>query len=143
MRFEIDSDRPLAEVCRNRIGAVPAVASPKRPCPVAVARRFDLDDIRPMLGQQHPAIGTRHPLAQVDHLEPGEGCLIAHVCFLRGRPRPHPRSLLNTMVPLAANMPPTPWAMEILAPLTCAAATPRIWRTPSCSAYMPYMPECM
>lgn len=52
-------------------------------------------------------------------------------------------SLLKMMVPLAANMPPTPWAMEILAPGTCAAAVPRNWRTLSWSAYMPYIPECM
>jgi hypothetical protein len=58
-------------------------------------------------------------------------------------PVPHPLSLLKIMVPLAANMPPTPWATEILAPATWAAAVPRIWRTLSCSAYMPYMPECM
>jgi hypothetical protein len=43
----------------------------------------------------------------------------------------------------AANMPPTPWQTEIFASLTCAGAMPRICRTLSCSAYMPYMPECM
>ena len=32
---------------------------------------------------------------------------------------------------------------EILAPFTCAGAMPRICRTLSCTAYMPYMPECM
>ena len=47
------------------------------------------------------------------------------------------------IVPLAANMPPTPWQTEILAPGICAGAMPRIWRTLSCKAYMPYMPECM
>jgi hypothetical protein len=47
------------------------------------------------------------------------------------------------IVPEAANMPPTPWQTEILAPGIWAGATPRIWRTLSCSAYMPYMPECM
>ena len=41
------------------------------------------------------------------------------------------------MVPEAANMPPTLWQTEIL--------ESGIWagRTLSCSAYMPYMPECM
>ena len=48
-----------------------------------------------------------------------------------------------TMVPEALNMPPTPWAIEILASGTCAGAVPRIWRTLSCKAYMPYMPECI
>jgi hypothetical protein len=48
-----------------------------------------------------------------------------------------------TTVPEAANMPPTPWQTEILAPGIWAGAVPRIWRTLSCSAYMPYMPECM
>jgi hypothetical protein len=47
------------------------------------------------------------------------------------------------IVPDAANMPPTPWQTEIFASLTCAGAMPRICRTLSCSAYMPYMPECM
>src|SRR5215470_8171242 len=47
------------------------------------------------------------------------------------------------IVPEAANMPPTPWQTEILAPGICAGAMPRICRTLSCSAYMPYMPECM
>jgi len=47
------------------------------------------------------------------------------------------------MVPEAANMPPTPWQTEIRAPGICAGADPRIWRTLSCNAYMPYIPECM
>jgi hypothetical protein len=47
------------------------------------------------------------------------------------------------IVPDAANMPPTPWQTEILAPGIWAGAMPRIWRTLSCNAYMPYMPECM
>ena len=33
------------------------------------------------------------------------------------------------IVPDAANMPPTPWQTEILAPGIWAGATPRIWRT--------------
>ena len=52
-------------------------------------------------------------------------------------------SFVKIIVPLAANMPPTPWQTEIFASLTCAGAMPRICRTLSCSAYMPYMPECM
>ena len=40
-------------------------------------------------------------------------------------------------------MPPTPWQTEIQTPGIWAGAVPRIWRTLSCSAYMPYMPECM
>ena len=52
-------------------------------------------------------------------------------------------SLEKMIVPDAANMPPTPWQTEIFAPGTCAGAMPRICRTLSCSAYMPYMPECM
>ena len=54
-----------------------------------------------------------------------------------------PGSLQSTTVPAEANMPPTPWHTEILASFTWAGAVPRSWRTPSCSAYMPYMPECM
>ena len=52
-------------------------------------------------------------------------------------------SFEKMIVPEAANMPPTPWHTEIFAPSTCAAAMPRICRTLSCNAYMPYMPECM
>jgi len=52
-------------------------------------------------------------------------------------------SLEKMIVPEAANMPPTPWQTEIFAPGICAGAMPRICRTLSCSAYMPYMPECM
>jgi hypothetical protein len=33
------------------------------------------------------------------------------------------------IVPDAANMPPTPWQTEILAPGIGAGAVPRIWRT--------------
>ena len=51
--------------------------------------------------------------------------------------------LLKMIVPDAANMPPTPWHTEIFAPGTCAGASPRICRTLSCNAYIPYMPECM
>ena len=51
--------------------------------------------------------------------------------------------LVITMQPLAANMPPTPRHTDTSAPSTCAGAVPRIWRTLSCKAYMPYMPECM
>ena len=38
-------------------------------------------------------------------------------------------SLEKMIVPEAANMPPTPCAIEIFAPGTCAGAMPRIWRT--------------
>ena len=47
------------------------------------------------------------------------------------------------IVPEAANIPPTPWHTEIFAPGICAGAMPRICRTLSCNAYMPYMPECI
>jgi hypothetical protein len=52
-------------------------------------------------------------------------------------------SFEKIIVPDAANQPPTPWQTEIFAPGIWAAAMPRIWRTLSCRAYMPYMPECM
>jgi len=55
----------------------------------------------------------------------------------------HGGSFDMMMVPEAANMPPTPWQTEILAPGIWAGAVPRIWRTLSCRAYMPYIPECM
>jgi hypothetical protein len=40
------------------------------------------------------------------------------------------------IVPDTANMPPTPWQTEILAPGIWAGAVPRIWRTLSCSAVL-------
>jgi len=40
-----------------------------------------------------------------------------------------PASFVMMIVPLAANMPPTPWQTEIFAPGICAGAMPRIWRT--------------
>jgi len=46
-------------------------------------------------------------------------------------------------VPAAANMPPTPWQTLTFASGTWAGATPRICRTLSCRAHMPYIPECM
>jgi hypothetical protein len=55
----------------------------------------------------------------------------------------HGASFDMMIVPDAANIPPTPWQTEIFAPGTWAGAIPRIWRTLSCKAYMPYMPECM
>ena len=55
-------------------------------------------------------------------------------------PKKHQPSFVNTIVPDAANMPPTPWQTEIFAPCTCAGAVPRIWRMLSWRANMPYMP---
>src|ERR1700728_2746630 len=57
--------------------------------------------------------------------------------------RPYGTSFPMITVPLAANIPPTPWQTEIFAPGTWAGAIPRIWRTLSWSAYIPYMPECI
>src|SRR5262252_7092584 len=87
-----------------------------------------------MLGEQHPAVGSGHALAEINDLEPREGRRVAHRRFpIVGIASIHGRSLLNRIVPLAADIPPTPCATEILAPLTCAAAPPRSWRTLSCS----------
>ncbi|MGC1884894.1 MAG: hypothetical protein WA709_02130 [Stellaceae bacterium] len=57
--------------------------------------------------------------------------------------RAHGGSFDMMIVPLAANMPSTPWQTEIRAPGIWAGADPRIWRTLSFKAYMPYMPACM
>ena len=77
-----------------------------------------------------------------------EPCANNVLNFLRRNERRHESpqryaSFVMMIVPEAANMPPTPWHTESLAPGTWAGAVPRIWRTLSCSAYMPYMPECM
>ena len=42
-------------------------------------------------------------------------------------PRHYGASLLKTIVPLAANIPPTPWQTDIFASSTCAGATLRIY----------------
>jgi hypothetical protein len=52
---------------------VAAVALAERAAPVAIAGGLDLDDVGAMLGQQHPAIGARHPLAEIDDLQPANG----------------------------------------------------------------------
>ena len=47
--------------------------------PVAARlHRLDLDDVRALLRQQHAAIGAGDALAEVDHLQPRERCLVAH-----------------------------------------------------------------
>ena len=56
----------------------------------------------------------------------------------------HPgRSRPSTSVPLAANMPPTPWHTAIFTSPTWAGAVPRTWRTLSWIANIPYMPVCV
>ena len=83
IRLQIERDRPLAEVGRDRIGGVAAVAPAQRPRPVALSRRLDLDDVGAVLGQQHAAVGSGHPLAQIDDLEPRKRRVVAHRCFPR------------------------------------------------------------
>src|SRR5688572_5119421 len=61
----------------------------------------------------------------------------------RRRARAYGCWFVSTIAPLAANIPPTPSAIETWAPGTWAGAMPRSWRTLSCSAYIPYIPECM
>ena len=56
-----------------------AVAHAERPRPVAVADPLDLDHVGAVLGEQHGAVGTGDALAEVDHLEPGERRVVAHV----------------------------------------------------------------
>src|SRR4051812_30854327 len=116
---------------RDRLGRAPWVA---------LARGLDLDDVRAEVRQHRSGNGTGDPARAIDNFQ------------TRKQTFRHNRTpfaacygawLLKMMVPDAANMPPTPWQTEILAPGTCAGATPRIWRTLSCSAYMPYMPECI
>ena len=60
-----------------------------------------------------------------------------------GARSPYGASFEKMIVPEAPNMPPTPWLTLIFAPGTWAGAVPRICRTLSCRAYMPYIPECM
>src|SRR5205085_5125159 len=85
--------------------------------------------------------GAKHQTRNLEILR----CVIAHHSSRFARPGMTKGyfSFVKMIVPDAANMPPTPWHTDIFASLTCAAAMPRIWRTLSCSAYMPYMPECM
>ena len=60
-----------------------------------------------------------------------------------GKTRAYGGSFDMMIVPEAANMPPTPWQTEILAPGIWASAVPRIWRTLSSKGYMPYIREGM
>lgn len=55
----------------------------------------------------------------------------------------HWSALVSTTVAAAENMPPTPCTTESFAPAICAGEMPRICRTDSCSANIPYIPECM
>src|SRR5579859_7525057 len=94
-------------------------------------------DRRPRLLAARQVIGERHhdKAGEADEIEPEED--------LAGENRHHGGSFEKMIVPEAANMPPTPWQTDTLAPAICAGAMPRICRTLSCNAYMPYMPECM
>src|SRR5205085_8849282 len=78
VRLQVERNRAFAEVGGNRVGAVASVTPAERPGPVALAGRLDFDDIGAVLGKQHPAIGSSHPLAQIYHLEPSKGRVIAH-----------------------------------------------------------------
>src|SRR5262249_29865087 len=55
-----------------------AVARAEAARPVALARRLDLDHRGAVLRQQHRAIRAGDALAQIDNLEAGEGCGVAH-----------------------------------------------------------------
>ncbi len=76
--FQIQRDRALAEVGRDRVGGVGAVARGDGAAPVAIAGRLDLDDVGAVLRHQHPAVRTRHALREVDDLQPGERRVVAH-----------------------------------------------------------------
>jgi peptidoglycan/LPS O-acetylase OafA/YrhL len=96
--------------------------------------------------QRQPATGSRflEPLRRCGRLS--YELYLFHLTVLGGLQivsPPYGTSFPMITVPLAANIPPTPWQTEIFAPGTWAGATPRIWRTLSWSAYIPYMPECM
>ncbi len=101
--------------------------------PQGNGQRFDIApyDIRPDRIVEHHRQRRRMPAAY--------GRMVSPI----GINNPYGAWLLKMIVPDAANIPPTPWHTEIFAPSTCAGATPRICRTLSCSAYIPYMPECM
>jgi catechol 2,3-dioxygenase-like lactoylglutathione lyase family enzyme len=58
----------------------------------------------------------------------------------RGRAAGYRACLPSTSTPAVANMPPLPRITLMSGPSTCAAASPRIWRTPSWMANIPYIP---
>src|SRR5262249_50733482 len=76
--LEVDGDAAFAEIADDRESAVAAIALAGGARPVAVADALDLDHVGAVLGQQHGAVGTGDALAEVDHLQPGEGRFVAH-----------------------------------------------------------------
>jgi len=74
-------------------------------------------DRRPRLLAARQVIGERHhdKAAEADEIEPEED--------LAGENRHHGGSFEKMIVPEAANMPPTPWQTDTLAPSICAGAT--------------------
>ena len=77
--LQVQRDGALAEVRRQRVGALIAVDDAEVARPVADAGRLDLDDVGAVLREQHRAIGAGDALAHVDHLQAGEWLVVAHV----------------------------------------------------------------
>ena len=72
-----------------------AVAHAERARPVALADALDLDHVGAVLGEQHGAVGSGDPLAEIDDLQAGEGRVVAHdapYIFTSSLPKFSPRS---------------------------------------------------
>ena len=76
--LQVERDGAFAEVGGQRVGALVAVDGAELARPVADAGGLDLDDVRAVLGEQHGAVGAGDALADVDHLQAGEGAVVGH-----------------------------------------------------------------
>ncbi len=133
-RFQCGSHAP-----RNRQGS----GRPKQRAALTVERPCALVSL-PVAGSTHSTSApisasirpANTPRARRSDQAPAARPMHRQSCY-------HRSSVVSTAVAAAENMPPTPCTRDSFAPLTCAGEMPRICRTPSCRANMPYMPECM
>ena len=137
-RVEVDLPRLIEALTDERI-AVDASINPSPPtvtpsCPVKTMKFINFPSAAAT--NENAPLVTILPEAQHRLNSVGAGVTYSYQSYAGA-------SLEKMIVPDAANIPPTPWQTEIFAPSICAGDVPRICRTLSCSAYMPYMPECI
>ncbi len=78
-RLQVERDAALAQRAEQRIGRVILVAAPEDARPIAaVVRGFHLDDVGPVLRQEHGAGRTGDAAAEIDHRQSGEGRRVSH-----------------------------------------------------------------
>src|SRR3954453_1867675 len=93
--LEVDGETALSQIADDREGRMAGVADAQRARPVAVAQALDLDHVGAVLGEQHGAVRSGDPLAEIDDLEAREGRIVAHgspYIFTSSLPKFSPRS---------------------------------------------------